>query len=68
MNGTRLGEAEKITPPRDIKHGDIIQIGVDYSSEADPYGKVPDAYKCVQCMALYGYKARLDVPLKDEIM
>lgn len=68
VNGTRIGVADAISPPRELHHGDVIQIGTDLGSEADAYGRVPDNFRSVQLMVLYGYKARLSVPLKDEIM
>lgn len=67
VNGTRIGEAEAISKPRELRHGDILQIGVDYASEKDYNGNIPDRLKCGQCIVLYGYKARAAQPLRDEI-
>lgn len=58
MNGTRLGEAGALSPTRELRHGDILQIGVDYASERDAYGHVDNRFKSGQCMVLYGYKAK----------
>lgn len=50
INGQRLAMQDKISPPRRISHGDIIQFGIDH----DRYN--PDMeIRCVQVMALIGY-------------
>jgi len=58
VNGTRLGDAETISSPKELKHGDILQVGVDFATERDPYGNVPEKFRSAQCIALYGYKAK----------
>jgi hypothetical protein len=66
VNGTRIGTPDTISAPRELRHGDVLQIGTDLGSEADAYGRVPDTFRSVQLLALYGYRARLSVPAKDE--
>ncbi len=67
VNGTRLSQPEQLSTPKELKHGDIVQIGVDLTSEADPYGQIPNKFKSGQCMALYGYKTRASVPSQREV-
>lgn len=58
VNGTRVSAEGLMSLPRELKHGDILQIGVDVAAEADPYGTVPVQFRAGMCLALYGYKAR----------
>lgn len=46
--------------PTELRHGDIVQFGVDIASEVDPFRQLAAGFRAAQCLVLYGYPAQAE--------